>query len=388
MDAVTQSRNPTGARHGDSLAGDGPARPGARLRALLLLLILVTALVTSLVPGHPPSRLVAATKTAAGTPVPPPEPGVRSLVRGEGMVPGTTGGFVWLVRPGTAYGLQRTIPTAMPPGFALAQIGSLAVFDRQGALLTEVGPGEAVFLPGGAERAFGSAGGDPTRFLQISLVGTELLPQPLPAEARASEPFTLLAGAITIELAAESLAASGAHAFPASAYPALLLVSGGIMTVREADGETRVLGTGESALLDGAAQVWNAGRQPTTFVVVRLSPEAAAKQAGQSSSRQRLDPVLDAVWERNGCPLNPANPPCLTIAQAAACAVTPDTRCATDSDGDGCVDIGEVRLSLDAFDAGDCIPDPTGQPAVNCLFPLTERTCSRGGKRRVVSRKS
>lgn len=386
MDAVTLLRNPTGARQAGSLAS-GAARPVVRLHALLILLLLVAPLVR----GDHPSRLIAATRTVAGTPPPLPAPALRPLVRGESMVSGATAGFVWLVRPGTAYGLQRTIPTPLPPGFALAQIGSLAVFDRLGFLLAEVGPGEAVFFPGGTERSFGSTDGDPTRFLQISLVGTEMLSQPLPAGARVSEPFTLLAGAITIELASGGLDASGALDLSASAYPTLLLVSSGIITVREADGTTRVLGTGESALLDSAAQVWNASQQPTTFVVARLSPDAAATQERQTTARPERDPVLDAVWERNGCPLNPANPPCLAIAQAAACSVTPDARCAADSDGDGCIDIGEVRLGLDAFDAADCIPDPTGQPAVNCLFPLTERTCGRrGGKaaRRVGGKKS
>jgi hypothetical protein len=98
----------------------------------------------------------------------------------------------------------------------------------------------------------------------------------------------------------------------------------------------------------------------------------------QGVGSRRLDPALDVVWERNGCPLNPANPPCLAIAQAAACAIDPTgAQCTADSDGDGCVDIAEVRLGLDAFDATDCLPDPSGRPAVNCLFPIGDRTCGR-----------
>jgi hypothetical protein len=273
----------------------------------------------------------------------------------------------------------------MPLGFAVAQIGSLAVFDRQGALLEELGPGEAVVLQSGAERAIDSTGSEPTRYLQIALIATDLVPQSLPADIRASEPFTVLAGAIAIDLSQGSLDGSGALSLPAGAYPALLLVTDDIVAVRETDGETRVLGTGESALLDTTAQVWVAGQHPATFVVARVSPATLERegylpgpQEQPIATRQRLDPALDVVWERNGCPLNPGNPPCLTITQAATCTIDPGAAtCGADSDGDGCLDIAEARLGLDPFDAADCFPNPTGQPAVNCLFPIANRTCGR-----------
>jgi hypothetical protein len=305
------------------------------------------------------------------------------------MVPGATAGFVWLVRTDMAYGLQRTIPAPVPLGFALAQIGSLGVFDRQGTLLAAPAPGEAVFLPDGATRAFGSADGDPTRFFQIALVATESLPQPLQVGTHVSEPFTLLAGGFGVDLSVGNLGPNDAIDLTASAYPALLLVSDGIITLREADGDIRVLGASESALLDSAAHLRNASQQQSSFAVARIAPAAAEREGhrpaqaeSSPTSQQRLDPALDAVWERNGCPLNPANPACLTIAQAATCAISPDdTRCQVDSDGDGCADVAEVRLGLDAFNAIDCLPDAAGQPAVNCLFPITDRTCGRRRRR-------
>jgi hypothetical protein len=342
------------------------------------------ALVVSLAAGQPATRRSAAAQAGADTPVTLPSSALRVVARGEGVVPGAASGFVWLVRTSTAYGLQRTVAAPTPLGFALPQIGSLAVFDRQGTALARLEPGEALFLPSGTMRSFGSSDGEPMRYLQIALVATDAVPQPLPPGGRASEPFTLLAGDIVLDLAAGDLTGSDPVDLPASAYPAMLLVTGGIITAREADGGTRVLGTGESALLDGAAQVWNAGRQPSTFVLARLSPVAVAAEGDRATRTEhgmgarRLDPALDVVWERNGCPLNPANPPCLVIAQAAACAIDPaGAQCTADSDGDGCVDIAEVRLGLDAFDALDCLPDASGRPAVNCLFPIADRTCGR-----------
>ena len=129
-------------------------------------------------------------------------------------------------------------------------------------------------------------------------------------------------------------------------------------------------------------------------VTLERAPDVAALQATPDLGQSRtdtpqqtganlpagmpIDPELAIAWEQNGCHLNPGNPSCLTIGLAADCAADGDhPACATDSDGDGCIDIAEVRTGFDAFAAEDCIAGAAGEPVINCLF-LFETFACRG----------
>ena len=88
------------------------------------------------------------------------------------------------------------------------------------------------------------------------------------------------------------------------------------------------------------------------------------------------DAALAAAWRSHGCAVNPGNPSCLTISLAAACsrdAATPG--CDDDRDGDRCVDFTEVIAGFDPLNAGDCIGNRDGAPAINCLFPAGNLPC-------------
>ena len=123
----------------------------------------------------------------------------------------------------------------------------------------------------------------------------------------------------------------------------------------------------------------------TIALVLPLSGMPADESATAQEWRQtssaigaagRGDPELDAAWDRAGCELNPGNPSCVIIGNAATCAELPGKpECTADRDSDRCLDIAEVRAGLDPLDGADCLGDAAGAPLLNCLFLIGNEPC-------------
>lgn len=214
---------------------------------------------------------------------------------------------------------------------------------------------------------------------------------PVPADAVASEPFTPPGDQLRIELQPGLLAPGQQITIPAGDTPALLLAVDNPIKVEQGSDAPLVLTYGEITLLDTDRVIGNADARMATFVVVRITADAAT--AHQSTAPHEItfrtgDAALDDAWQRFGCALNPGNPACLTVGLAAACASVPSSPgCANDSDADNCLDITEVRAGLDPFEPVDCLGSRDGDPLLNCLFLAGNLACDghRDGESSICS---
>ena len=318
-----------------------------------------------------------------GTPT--TERGFPYHVIATGHAPTPVGGseLVWLVQRGAASGEQRGDLGPFLLGFVLAQRGALSVYDDDGTLVTKLSPGQATFLPPGAPGSIGSASGDLVLYSQIALVPAAGVLDDLPRDMLVSEPFPAPDGDAYFELVRGILNPGRVAELPAAELPALLLAADSVLQIEMPDGANVAVLSGMIALLGNRVTIRNPGQQPATFMVARSAraEPAAAQPATRTHTnltpQPGLDPGLDDAWHREGCHLNPGNPSCLTVGVAAQCAIDPSgPACIADGDGDRCFDVAEVQAGFDPFDAADCIGAATGQPAINCLFPMENLACN------------
>src|SRR5918995_6892227 len=84
------------------------------------------------------------------TPTAEPNSPLLVIAAGNGPRPDATSELVWLVQRGAASGEQRTELASFPFEFVLVERGTLVIFHANGTHITELGPGQANFLPTGA----------------------------------------------------------------------------------------------------------------------------------------------------------------------------------------------------------------------------------------------
>ena len=335
--------------------------------------------------SFPPMAVFPPSAAAEPTGTPSPERGFpyHVIATGHGATPVGGSELAWLVQRGAVSGEQRRDFSPFPLRFVLAQRGTLSVYDAEGTLVMELRPGQATSLPPGGPRSIGSASGDLVLYSQIALVPAAGVPADLPREMLASEPFPVPDGDAYFELVRGILNPGREADLPAAELPALLLAADSVLQIEMPDGAIVAIPSGEIALLGNRATIRNPGQQPATFMVARSHPAGptmappTARTGANLTPQPGLDPALDDAWHRQGCHLNPGNPSCLTIGVAAQCAIDPSgPACFADSDGDRCSDIAEIQAGFDPFDATDCVGAATGQPAINCLFPMENLACN------------
>jgi len=252
---------------------------------------------------------------------------------------------------------------------------------EHGAFRAAPPPGQGTRLSSGQSARLTNATMGPDLLVQIALVPAEKLPTTLPPGVIASDPFLVPgAGLLQVELRQGSLASGQRTTVPADEAPALLLVSDGSLQVEHTHDAPGNLPRGAMTLLTATTTIRNPGPRTATFIATWMSPQAtdpaqAAALHGPGQGKQ--DAEINEAWRRNGCPLNPGNPSCLTVGLAAACAVNlTATGCDVDSDADTCRDVAEVRAGLDPFDPADCLGDRDGRPLLNCLFVAGNLSCN------------
>ncbi len=290
---------------------------------------------------------------------------------------------MWIVQRDAASGEQRTDLGGSPLGFVIAQRGVLSVYDDDGTLVTELNPGQATFLSPGAPGSIGSARGDLVLYVQIALVPAAGVPDDPPREMLVSESFPAPTGNAYLELVRGILPPDNEADLPAAELPALLLSADSVLQVEMPDGAIVAVRGGEIVLLRNRVTIHNPGSQLATFMVARSARaeptmvQPAARTSTNLKDQPGLDPALDDAWHRQGCHLNSGTPSCLTVGVAAQCAIDPSGPvCIADGDGDRCSDVAKIQAGFDPFDAKDCVSSGSGQPAINCLFPMEILACN------------
>ena len=264
----SESLRPIGvARPPGGRGGVRPPRHRRRSRGMLtgygrLLLGLLAALTLI---GALAARGVAAADAPMGN-------GVAVVAQGVSTMP--SGNLVWRVIRDTAPNGDAAPVLERALGFAVTERGPILIDDRgTGApSLIQLGPGEAAFVPEGAQQRHVGFGEEPSSYVRIGLV------DPVEAEYTAggellavSEVFTAPAGARDIELSYAALDEGDDVTVAVAAGPVAVVVLDG-----EAEAEGTTIAAGEAAIVEPGGNLTLTGEEDGTAVyVAAIGPEIA-----------------------------------------------------------------------------------------------------------------
>jgi hypothetical protein len=244
----------------------------------------------------PPTQEESADETGAGEVI---ADGRARLPRGE---------IVWTIRQIDVPGGEGLAVAEFPLGFALVDMGTVALSAENDEEPTELATGEAAFLPDRKAGTLASVGADAASLFEIALVSRRDAEAATDAEAGeeagvvVGEPFAAPAGAapvaatpesgeqeaatFDIELVSNTLSGQDEATIPVSGSgaPVLYLTTDG--TVQLQAGEQVVdLEAGQFALLAGEVRVRAATDAPATFVVAAIGEEAETRERGEREER-------------------------------------------------------------------------------------------------------
>jgi hypothetical protein len=162
-------------------------------------------------------------------------------------------------------------------GFLLAHEGTLALTDAQGAILSRLAPGEAVWVDGSDPFAIVSLEKKSVDVIEIALWPAANLAEGGLSLAIGS-PFAAPPGEVfDVDLVRDALERNEEATIPAALAPSLLLVTHGSVWVTAAGGEAVQVTSGGVGQIEGDTVVAGGSRSPATFVVARIGPALPAQ---------------------------------------------------------------------------------------------------------------
>lgn len=274
---------------------------GRLLLGLLVALTLIGALA---------ARGVAAADAPMGN-------GAAVVAQGVSTMP--SGSLVWRVIRDTAPTGDAAPVLERALGFAITENGPILIEDTGTGGLSQLGPGEAAFVPEGAAQRHVGVGEGPSSYVRIGLV------DPVEADYTAggdvlavSDVFAAPAGARDIELSYAALDEGDEVTIAVAAGPVAVVVLSG-----EAESEGTEIATGDAAVVEpGGALTLTANADETAVYVAAIGPEvvvgggpevAQADPGGAANGTLTLDvfeagcindyPVQDLLYLQEQCNL-------------------------------------------------------------------------------------
>ena len=341
----------------------GRANPFANLcswrNAAVTLLVLMVA-VGAIAAGAQGPFLLAQEQPASPN-LSPARGHAQVVAQGVDALP--AGEIVWRV----AYHTARPFPEApvggRDLGFLVADQGALMVAEPATGRQTLLAPGEASFVPDGAEQQRGALDGQPANYYALELapvaaadqVGTGLA-------VYASPPFAAPSGERDLNLVRDVLAPDEATSIAGAAAPVLVLATLGMIRVESSDGAAASLRVGEAAAFEGDLSIRGEGLTDAAFVAAVIgrdiaAPPAASPVATPSATGSGLITAVvhacpaDTLPGRDNLTQCPAEPKAISLSLAAL-------------DGPGPRDVGAPIFN-------DGVPTWSGLPLGDYLLRAT-----------------
>ena len=188
----------------------------------------------------------------------------------------------WRVAVDRAVPATRADAEERPAGFILADKGVVALVDQDGARLTRLAPGEAIWTEPGVARAVIGLERKAPDYYDIALVPATELAEGEPIVIGGA-PFLAPAGdAFDVDLIRDVLNRAEEGVVSTGPSPALLLVTSGMVFVESSSGLVEMT-TGDAAQVAGDVVITGASRAPAAFVVARIGTEVPAPAAAEAS---------------------------------------------------------------------------------------------------------
>jgi Bacterial TSP3 repeat len=181
-------------------------------------------------------------------------------------------------------------------GFLLADDVDVFVVDQRTKLRTRLAPGEAQYVPSGANQTWASLDNDAGSAYSLELVDRDLANVSPGADiVYGSDSFQTEPGDYDLDLVRDEVASGESAGVPGGTYPVLVLITSGSMTVSSTKSDEPVrLKAGQAVALRGNVTLETRGDNPATFVAAVLGdpitggaavPTAVPTKAATKSDR-------------------------------------------------------------------------------------------------------
>ena len=274
-----------------------------------LLLAVATAVVL-------PTAVAAAVQLQSAN-APSPATGHAQVVA-HGVAPMPAGSVAWRVVADTAELPAAAETEQRALGFAVADRSALAVNDSGSGQQWRLAPGEAVFVPSGAQQQRVSLGSADAPYYRVALVAAEQAGDAGGDRmVLAGGPFTAPAGrAFDIALVRDVLKQGESTSIASPNLPALILATDGEIEVRSSGQLPARLTAGHAVSLAGNLTIASIGTQPAVIVAAVIGPDMPAPP---------VPPTGSIALVSRGCPatVDPGAFSGGTVSAAAAAACSP-----------------------------------------------------------------